>query len=67
MEVINTAQRICGKTIQIEVASRRAGDPPVLIGATDRADKLLGWVPTRSALELQIADAWNWMQKNESN
>jgi UDP-glucose 4-epimerase len=45
------------------VVPRRSGDPPVLIGAADRARAMLGWAPMRSALEVQIADAWNWMQK----
>jgi UDP-arabinose 4-epimerase len=67
MEVINAVQRISGKIIQIKVASRRAGDPPVLIGAADRACALLGRIPARSALELQILDAWNWMRKYERN
>jgi UDP-glucose-4-epimerase GalE len=62
-EVIHTARRISGKTIQYEVVSRRTGDPPILIGAADRAQTLLGWIPKRSSLEMQIGDAWNWMQK----
>jgi len=66
MDVIETAQRICGKKIQVKMASRRPGDPPILIGSGDRARALLGWTPTRSALEVQIADAWNWMQKNKT-
>jgi UDP-glucose 4-epimerase len=45
------------------VARRRTGDPPVLIGAVERARTLLGWKPGRSELEIQIADAWNWMTK----
>jgi UDP-arabinose 4-epimerase len=62
-EVIATAERVCGKPIRVEMAPRRAGDPAVLIGALERAQKLLGWKPTRSDLELQITDAWNWMTK----
>jgi hypothetical protein len=42
----------------------RDGDPPVLIGSAVRAQALLGWRPERSALETQIADAWNWMMKD---
>jgi UDP-glucose-4-epimerase GalE len=67
MDVIQTAERVCGKPIKIEMASRRAGDPPVLIGSSDRAREVLGWKPVRSALEVQIADAWNWMQKAHAN
>lgn len=62
MEVIETARRICGRPIRVELAPRRAGDPPILIGSADRARKILGWTPARSALDAQIADAWNWMR-----
>ena len=67
MDVIEVAQRVSGKTIRVEVAPRRPGDPPVLVGAADRARALLGWAPTRSALDLQIADAWNWMKKEAAS
>ena len=63
MDVIQAAQRASGKTIRVKMASRRPGDPPVLVGAADRARALLGWAPSRSALDVQIVDAWNWMQK----
>jgi UDP-glucose 4-epimerase len=64
MDVFHVAQRVSGKAIRFEVTPRRSGDPPVLIGAADRARAVLGWAPTRSALGVQIGDAWNWMQKN---
>ena len=63
-EVIETAKKVCGKPIQVKMAPRRAGDPPALIGSADRARELLGWVPARGALELQLSDAWNWMLKS---
>jgi len=63
-EVIAAAERVCGRPVRTEVAPRRDGDPPVLIGTAARAHELLGWRPARSALETQIADAWNWMMKD---
>jgi UDP-glucose-4-epimerase GalE len=63
-EVIATVERLCGKSIRVEIAPRRPGDPAVLIGASDGARTLLGWKPERSNLELQITDAWNWMSRN---
>jgi UDP-glucose-4-epimerase GalE len=64
-EVIATAERVCGRPIHSQIAPRRAGDPPVLIGDGRRARALLGWRPNRSKLETQIADAWKWInQKN---
>jgi UDP-glucose-4-epimerase GalE len=60
-EVIEAAGRASGNTIRIERAPRRLGDPPILIGSSDRARVVLGWTPRRPHLETQIGDAWNWM------
>ena len=65
-EVIAAAEKICGCAISVEVAARRPGDPAVLIGDASRAHTLLGWKPKRSTLEMQIADAWNWMKSRNS-
>jgi len=62
-EVIAIAERVCGRRLRVVMASRRAGDPGVLIGSHEKAQKTLGWKPVRSDLELQIRDAWNWMAK----
>lgn len=61
-EVIATAERVCGHPIAVKVAPRRPGDPPFLIGKAERAKTLLGWAPTRSDLEMQVRDAWNWLK-----
>jgi UDP-glucose 4-epimerase len=63
MDLIRAAQRVTGKTIRLEKAQRRPGDPPMLVGAAARAHAVLGWPPRRSTLDMQIADAWNWIQK----
>jgi UDP-glucose-4-epimerase GalE len=62
-EVIAAAERVCGRPVRMEMAPRREGDPPILIGSAKRAELVLGWRPARSDLETQIADAWNWMMK----
>jgi UDP-arabinose 4-epimerase len=63
-EVIETAERVCGKSIQAKMMPRRAGDPAVLVGSLERARAILGWEPARSDLEIQIRDAWNWMHSD---
>jgi len=60
-EVIAAAETVGGRSIRSEIAPRRAGDPPILIGDASRARALLRWVPARSKLEVQIQDAWNWI------
>ncbi len=65
MEVIKTAERVSGKPIKRETISRRAGDVPVLVGLAERAHSILGWKPRRSDLEIQVSDAWNWMNESK--
>lgn len=62
-EVVAAAECVCDRPIRVKIAPRRDGDPPILVGLAERAQALLGWRPARSALESQIADAWNWMMK----
>jgi UDP-arabinose 4-epimerase len=65
LEVIETGERVTGKAIDVKMAARRPGDPPILIGSSERARNVLGWEPKRSALETQMADAWRWMRCQE--
>lgn len=62
-EVIKVAEKVCARSIRTDIAPRRAGDPPILIGVANRAKKLLGWFPQCSDLEMQIIDAWNWLNR----
>jgi UDP-arabinose 4-epimerase len=64
LKVIRATERVTGKTIAIDKAERRAGDPPVLVGSAARAHDVLGWRPAYSDLDLQITHAWEWMQKS---
>jgi UDP-glucose-4-epimerase GalE len=61
-EVIAAVEVVCGRRIPTETAPRRPGDPSILIGDASRAHALLGWKPTRSELQIQIADAWTWLE-----
>lgn len=61
-EVIAATERVCGHAIATKVTPRRPGDPAVLIGSSERAQKTLGWKPERSSLDVQIKNAWNWFQ-----
>ena len=59
-EVVDTARRITGREIVARDASRRAGDPPVLVADPKKAADVLGWTPQRSDLAAIVADAWRW-------
>jgi UDP-glucose 4-epimerase len=62
-EVIETAKQVTGKEIQIVECERRAGDPPVLVGSSDKARQVLGWHPQYPNLNEIISHAWQWHQK----
>ena len=61
-EVLQAAEAIVGRPIPYTVGPRRAGDPPVLVAATDRAREILGWTPRRSTLPEMLGSAWAWRQ-----
>jgi UDP-glucose 4-epimerase len=62
-EVIETAKQVTGKEIKVVYGDRRAGDPSILVGSSDRVRKVLGWNPEFPQLEDIIAHAWQWHQK----
>ena len=62
-EVIETAKKVTGKEIKIVERDRRPGDPPVLVGSSDKAKKALGWRPEYANLNDIVAHAWQWHQK----
>ncbi len=61
-EVIETAGQVTGKLIKAIICDRRAGDPPILVGSSEKARKLLGWQPQYPDLNAIISHAWNWHQ-----
>jgi UDP-glucose 4-epimerase len=62
-EVIDAARRVTGKSLNVREAERRPGDPPELVAAVDRAQKVLGWRATESGLEHIVATAWKWLTR----
>ncbi|HRU00444.1 MAG TPA: UDP-glucose 4-epimerase GalE, partial [Victivallales bacterium] len=63
LEIINTARKITGKKISIEIVERRPGDPPKLIGSSALAKEKLGWKPKFENIESVIESAWKWKLK----
>lgn len=61
-QVIDTARTVTGQDIKVVESDRRPGDPPVLVGSSDKARKVLGWEPQYPALQEIITHAWHWHQ-----
>ena len=59
-EVIETCRQVTGHPIPARVADRRPGDPPRLVGSSDKARRELGWEPKFATLEQIVESAWRW-------
>lgn len=62
-DVIETAQRVTKSTIPIEIASRRPGDPAILIADSTKIKDKLSWKPRYDDLEFIVRTAWEWEKK----
>jgi UDP-glucose-4-epimerase GalE len=65
-QVIETARRVTGRNFTVREVGRRPGDPPGLVAAVDRAEKVLGWTGVESDLEHIVRTAWNWSSRSEN-
>jgi len=61
-EVIESARRVTGHPIPVEICPRRAGDPAVLVASSEKAMRELGWKPKYTRLDEIIRTAWVWHQ-----
>jgi UDP-glucose 4-epimerase len=61
-QVIESARRVTGREIPVEMKDRRPGDPARLVASSERA-KALGWKPQYPELDEIIQSAWNWHQQ----
>ncbi|MDH3739442.1 MAG: UDP-glucose 4-epimerase GalE [Alphaproteobacteria bacterium] len=59
-QVIDACRRVTGRDIPARDAPRRAGDPPQLVAAVERAHNQLGWRAQMSDLDTIVATAWTW-------
>ncbi len=59
-EVIELARRVTDHPIPAVEMARRAGDPAVLIAASDKIRRELGWQPRYEDLKRIIETAWGW-------
>lgn len=62
-EVIETARRVTGIDFRVQEASRREGDPPVLIADSSKIKKVLNWRPKYDNLQYIIETAWKWEKR----
>ena len=56
-EVIAAAKAVIGKELPVVESDRRPGDPATLVADISKAEKLLGWKPTRD-IKTMVSDTW---------
>lgn len=66
-EMVEAAQRICNKKMNIQLCDRRAGDADTLVADSTKIKNVLGWQPKYSNLENILQSAWEWENRNEAN
>lgn len=64
LEVIESARRVTGHPIPVEIHPRRPGDPAVLVASSEKAVLELGWKPHYPQLDDILRTAWVWHQKH---
>ena len=62
-EVIESARRVTGHPIPVQIQPRRAGDPAVLVASSEKAIRELAWKPRYTKLDDIIRTAWIWHRK----
>ena len=62
LEVIESARRVTGHPIPVEIHPRRLGDPAVLVASSKKAIRELGWKPRYTQLDEIVRTAWVWHQ-----
>jgi len=65
-EVIETASLVTGREIKIVECDRRLGDPPILVGSSDKAQKVLGWQPQYPEVKDILTHALAWHQQRHA-
>lgn len=61
-EVIDHSRAVTNRDVPYTEGARRPGDCTRLVSGSTRAEKELGWNPSRSDLNTMISDAWRWHQ-----
>jgi UDP-glucose 4-epimerase len=58
-ELVDGVQRAVGRPLHTQLAPRRPGDAPMLVGDNAKAREQLGWKPSRN-IDAVLSSAWRW-------
>lgn len=60
LQIVESARRVTGAAIPMEIAERRPGDPDTLVASSQKAREVLGWKPVFDDIDKIIETAWAW-------
>ena len=65
-QVISAVENVSGRSVPVQLAARRPGDPSELVANAVNAGERLGWVPAHSGLENIVRTAWDWHRARQT-
>ena len=63
-ELVAAVGRVGGRPVPVRHAPRRAGDPPVLVAAPERAFAVVFWRPVWRDFDAIVETAWRWFARD---
>ncbi len=63
-DVLNTVEKVCGKSLNIKESPRRVGDAAAIVADSAKIQTVLGWKPQYNDLELICKTAYEWEKKS---
>ena len=60
LEVIQSVERVTGKTVPYTVGPRREGDPAALVADSTKLQQTLRWKPRYTTLDAMVESAWKF-------
>jgi UDP-glucose 4-epimerase len=63
LEVIEAVKRAAARDIAVRLAPPRLGDPAVVVAASDRIRRTLGWEPEHDSLDVIARQALSWEER----
>lgn len=64
-EIINSVERITGRTVLVHKGPQRTGDPASLVAYAGLAKRTMGWTPAHSTIDNIVRTAWAWYNSVE--
>ena len=63
-DILDSIERIGGRTVPYTPGPRREGDPAVLYASSARIRRELGWAPQFEDVDTIVRTAWEWRQRH---